>query len=161
MIQQKIRKKKRPVLILILKALYSWKKMWSLKILAMLKCESRTSLHVVQCKWHPGMFCSYCFKNGYPRHFFHMLCGAANLDFALSLFLTFLPKSKLLFLKKSVNVCMYFFMNLVDNKQEILEPKLFNIFCYCTFKWIIFVVEILEPTYEQNLLRIHFRWSSF
>ena len=49
---------------------------------------------------------------------------------------------------------MYFFMNLVDNKQETLEPKLFNIFCYCTFKWIIFVVEILEPTYEQNLLRI-------
>ena len=43
-------KEKRPVLILILKALYSWKKMWSLKILAMLKCESRTSLHVVQCK---------------------------------------------------------------------------------------------------------------
>ena len=31
-------------------ALYSWKNMWSLKILAMLKCESRTSLHVVQCK---------------------------------------------------------------------------------------------------------------
>ena len=25
-------------------------KMWSLKSLAMLKCDSRTSLHVVQCK---------------------------------------------------------------------------------------------------------------
>ena len=29
---------------------YSWSKMWSLKSLAMLKCESRTSLHAVQYK---------------------------------------------------------------------------------------------------------------
>ena len=41
-------------------------KMWSLKSLAMLKCESRTNLHAVQYKYQPGpvlMFCSYYFKN--------------------------------------------------------------------------------------------------
>ena len=30
-----------------LKGVYSWNKMWSLKSLVMLKCESRTSLHKV------------------------------------------------------------------------------------------------------------------
>ena len=49
MIQQKVRKKK-PVLMFILKGVYSWNKMWSLKSLAMLKCESRTSPHAVQYK---------------------------------------------------------------------------------------------------------------
>ena len=42
-------------------------KMWSLKSLAMLNCESRTSLHVVQHKRQSGsvlIFCSYYFKNG-------------------------------------------------------------------------------------------------
>ena len=42
-------------------------KMWSSKILAMLKCESRTCLHEVQYQLQPGsvlMFCSYYFKNG-------------------------------------------------------------------------------------------------
>ena len=41
--------------------------MWSLKGLAMLKCESRTILHVVKYKLQPGsvlMLCSYYFKNG-------------------------------------------------------------------------------------------------
>ena len=41
--------------------------MWSLKSLAMLKCEGRTNLHAVQYKWQPGsvlMFCSYLFMNG-------------------------------------------------------------------------------------------------
>ena len=33
-----------------LKRVYSWNKMWLLKSLAMLKCESRTSLHTVQYK---------------------------------------------------------------------------------------------------------------
>ena len=61
--------------------------MWSLKTLAMLKCESRTSLHAVQYKWQPGsvlMFCSYYFKNGQPKHFALMFCATASL--ALFLF---------------------------------------------------------------------------
>ena len=33
-----------------LKGVYSWNKMWSLKSIVMLKCESRTSLHAVQYK---------------------------------------------------------------------------------------------------------------
>ena len=33
-----------------LKGVYSWNKMWPLKTLVMLKCESRTSLHAVQYK---------------------------------------------------------------------------------------------------------------
>ena len=56
----------------------SWNKMWSLKGLAMLKCEIKTSLYAVQCKWQPGsvlMFCSYYFKNCQPRHFVFMFCG--------------------------------------------------------------------------------------
>ena len=50
-----------------LKAAYSWNKMSSLISLAMLKCESRTSLHAIQNKRQPGsvlMFGSYYFKNG-------------------------------------------------------------------------------------------------
>ena len=42
-------------------------RIYSLKSLAMLKCESRTSLHEVQYKWQPHsilMFCSYYFRNG-------------------------------------------------------------------------------------------------
>ena len=69
MIQQKVRKKKRPVLMLMyectrkvkldcpmyskltnLKSVYSWNKMWPLKSLVTLKCESRTSLDAVQYK---------------------------------------------------------------------------------------------------------------
>ena len=58
MIQQKIRKKKGPVLMLMQRKkkfdypMYSKQtnKMWSLKNLLMLKCESRTSLHAVQYK---------------------------------------------------------------------------------------------------------------
>ena len=42
--------KKKPVLMLILKGVYSRNKMWSLKSLAMLNCESRTSPHAVQYK---------------------------------------------------------------------------------------------------------------
>ena len=51
---------------------YSWNKMWSLKSLAMVKCESRNSLHAVKCKWQPGSvltFCSYYFISGQGRHF--------------------------------------------------------------------------------------------
>ena len=33
-----------------LKDAHSWNKVWSLKSLVMLKCESRTSLHAVQYK---------------------------------------------------------------------------------------------------------------
>ena len=52
--------------------------------------------------------------------------------------------------------CMYEFPD--DNKQVILEPKLFNIFCSCTFKWPSnapspFAVEVLE---SRNLSRIIF-----
>ena len=52
--------KKSPALMLIFssqskitdnKGVYSWNKMWSLKSLAMLKCERRTSLHALQYKW--------------------------------------------------------------------------------------------------------------
>ena len=40
-------------------------------------------------------------------------------------------------------ICMFYeFPD--DNKQGILELKLFNIFCQWYFKWIIFVVEVLE-----------------
>ena len=33
-----------------LEGVYSWNKMWSLKSLVTLKCESRTSLHAVKYK---------------------------------------------------------------------------------------------------------------
>ena len=33
-----------------LKAVYPWRKMQSLNVLAMLKCENKTSVHVVQYK---------------------------------------------------------------------------------------------------------------
>ena len=71
MIQQKVRKKKRPNLMLNfqycqsrIKGLY---RMWSLQSLAMIKCESRTSLDAVPYKRQPGSvltFCSCYFKNG-------------------------------------------------------------------------------------------------
>ena len=50
MIQNKVRKKKRPTSMIILKGVYPWNKMWSLKSLAMLKCDCRNSLHAVQYK---------------------------------------------------------------------------------------------------------------
>ena len=37
-----------------LKGVYSWNKVWSLKSLVLLKCESRTSLNPVQYKWQSG-----------------------------------------------------------------------------------------------------------
>ena len=48
-----------------LKGVYSWDKMWPLKSLVMLKCESRTSLHAVQYRQPASvlMFCHY-FRNG-------------------------------------------------------------------------------------------------
>ena len=60
-------------------------KMWSLKSLVMLKCETRTSLYAVQYKRQPGsvlMFCHY-FRNGLPRNFVLMFCGTANLTLFL------------------------------------------------------------------------------
>ena len=33
-----------------LKGVYPWNKTWSLKSLVMLKCESKASLHELQCK---------------------------------------------------------------------------------------------------------------
>ena len=33
-----------------LKGVYSWSKMWSLTVLAILKCENKTSVHAVQYK---------------------------------------------------------------------------------------------------------------
>ena len=56
------------------------KMLW--KSLAMLKCESRSSIHAVQYKWQSGsvrMFCSYYFKNDKPRHYVLMLRGTASL----------------------------------------------------------------------------------
>ena len=56
----------------------------------MLKCESRISLHAVQCKGQPGpvlIFCSYYFKNGQSRHFVLMFCGTASLALFLACFL--------------------------------------------------------------------------
>ena len=51
MIKKKVRKKERPVLMLIFSTVSQKKtrpnKIWSLKSLAMLKCETRTSLHAV------------------------------------------------------------------------------------------------------------------
>ena len=71
MIQQKIRMKTRPVLMFIFQYSQSkmtgLNKMWSLKTVAILKCESRTSEYAVQYKWQPGsvlMICSYYSKNG-------------------------------------------------------------------------------------------------
>ena len=52
-IQQKVRKKERPVLMLIFSSqskITGLNKMQSLKSLAMLKYETRTSLHAVQYK---------------------------------------------------------------------------------------------------------------
>ena len=67
MIQQKVRKKKRPVLMVIFSSqskIMGLNKMWSLKNLAMLKCESGTTLNVVQYKpCSVLLFCSYS-KNG-------------------------------------------------------------------------------------------------
>ena len=62
------------------------KMLW--KSLAMLKCESRSSIHAVQYKWQPGsvrMSCSYYFKNDKPRHFVPMLRGTTS----LTLFIAF------------------------------------------------------------------------
>ena len=43
-----------------LKGVHSWNKMFSLKSLDILKCESRTSLHVVQYKWQTGSVVMFC-----------------------------------------------------------------------------------------------------
>ena len=43
-----------------------------------------------------------------------------------------------------MHVCMYEFPD--ENKQEMLEPKFFSNFFWCTFKWIIFFVEVLGST---------------
>ena len=48
--------------MLILKGVYTWNKLRSLKSLVMLKCGSRTSLHAVLAYWQQSsilMFCSY------------------------------------------------------------------------------------------------------
>ena len=52
--QQKVRKKKIPVLMLILKGVYFWSKIQSLRSLAVLKCEGRTILHAVKYRRQPG-----------------------------------------------------------------------------------------------------------
>ena len=62
-----------------LKGVYSWNKMWSLKSLVMLKCESRTTLHAVQYKRQPGpvlMFCPYFLKMAKLETLF--LCSAVQ-----------------------------------------------------------------------------------
>ena len=71
MIQQKVRKKKKTCFNAHFQysqsKIMELNKMWSLKSLVMLKCESRTSLHAVQDNSQPGsvlMFCFYYFKNG-------------------------------------------------------------------------------------------------
>ena len=49
-------------------------------------------------------------------------------------------------------VCMYEFPD--DHKQEILEPRLFNMFRYCTFKLIIFVAVLQSMTkiFQEHFL---------
>ena len=47
-----------------------------------------------------------------------------------------------------------------DNKQEILEPKNFNIFYQCTFKQIILIVEVFKSMIK-NPSRILLRRSRF
>ena len=69
MIQQKVRKKKcfQAHFQFSQSKITGINKMWSLKSLAILNCESRSSLHEVQCKGQPSsvlMFCSYYSKNG-------------------------------------------------------------------------------------------------
>ena len=54
-----------------------WNKIWSLKSLVMLKCESRTSLHAVQYKWQPGSVLIFCYKKAPLDTFFLMFCGTA------------------------------------------------------------------------------------
>ena len=73
--------------MIILKGVYSWNKVWSLESLAMLKCESRTSLHAVQYKRQPSpvlMYYSCEFKDGGPRHFVFMVCGTSILALFLA-----------------------------------------------------------------------------
>ena len=67
-------------------------KMQSLKSLAMLKCESRTSLYAVQNKRQPGsvLIIYYYFKNGFNLETLCscILCGSKP-GFVLRLFLIF------------------------------------------------------------------------
>ena len=58
MIQWQVRKKKRPVLMLILKGVYSRKKMRLLKSSAMFKCESKSSKVSITFLRHdkPGVY---------------------------------------------------------------------------------------------------------
>ena len=77
-------------------------KMWSLKSLAMLKCESRTSLYVVQNKRQPGsvLIIYYYFNNGanLGTLFLYFVWQQAYGFILWRLFLIFLPKSRHLFL---------------------------------------------------------------
>ena len=77
-------------------------KMWSLKSLAMLKCESRTSLYVVQNKRQPGsvLIIYYYFNNGsnLGTLFLYFVWQQAYGFVLRRLFLIFLPKSRHLFL---------------------------------------------------------------
>ena len=112
MMQQKVRKKNRAVLMLTqeksetwlfryikeanLKGVRSWNKLKSLRSLVILKCGRRTSLHAVQYKWQSGsvlMSCLYSVRNGQPSTFF--LCSAGREPgFVLSSFSIFFTKSK-------------------------------------------------------------------
>ena len=98
MIRQKAGNKKGPALMLIFSIVSQksrdWladvviKMMWSLKRLAMLKCESRTSLHVVQ-------FVLVILRMASLDTLF--LCSAGQqAGFVFSLFLSFMQKSRLL-----------------------------------------------------------------
>ena len=83
------------------KGAYSWNKMWSIKSLAILKCENKTSLDAVQYKWQPGsalIFRRNYFKNGWPRHFVLLFSAIASLNLFWACSSIFLPKSMLLFL---------------------------------------------------------------
>ena len=66
-------------------------KMRSLKSLAMLRCESRTSLHQLLVYMQHNindnqvLFCFfYCFKNAWPRPFALIFCGTVSLDLFLA-----------------------------------------------------------------------------
>ena len=83
-----------------LKGVYSWNKMWSLKSLVMLKCESRTSLMQYNMSDSQALFlCSalIILRMAILDILFFVLQDSKP-GFVLSLLLNFLPKPRLLFI---------------------------------------------------------------
>ena len=95
----------------------SLNKIWSLKSLAMLKCESRTSLHAVQISNSQTLFCFVLIilRMAIAQALCSYILWESKSGFALRLFLIFLllPKSRLLSLKN----CSY--KRRVQNKNGL------------------------------------------